>query len=194
MPEFGTGPGQFPYTIAKSKVQPGEEDAPDAKWGTSYDVTSTNGYANGQDAVDKIGVNTETNTLSVFGAYNKNDNPGLGKKLYLSDVMMSVFKQQGKNPTDLEAVHVDAVINDSSTKVFDDIYEGLNKNREVDTVTFSATDADKTNFNKIAGTPFGLAIDRANQEFSTGKTAQSYTISPNEQYSNRESDLDVVLG
>lgn len=190
VPDFGTTPGAFPYTSVEAQI------SVDAKWGQAYEVRSSkDGYDGGNGYVDKIAVNKDTDTVSIFEAYNKNDQPPLGQKLFLSDIMMSVFKQTGKNPTDLKAVHVDTVINEESDDLFEDIFGALGKNRREESVTFqtSAIGPEKDNFNKIAGSPFGLAIDRANQQFSTGKTVQSYTLSPNEEISSYN-DLDVVLG
>lgn len=160
-----------------------------------YTVSSPN-YAAGKVYIDRVGINTDTDTISIFDAVNKGDkNQPLGKKLYLGDIIMGLFKQAGKNPTDLKSVHVDTVINTDSKTVFNAIYQSLGKDPEKDVLTFrkSATGDEKANFDKITNTPFGLAIDRANQEFSTGKTAQLYTLGPNAK-DEEELDFDIAMG
>ena len=164
------------------------------KWGAVYSVKGI-GFAGGTQELDKIGVNTETNTIAVFTAFNKADKPELGKKLYLSDILMGVFTQAGKNPQDLKMVHVDQVINTESRDVFESIYEGLGKNsvKPVEaTFRASATGLEKDNFNRIANTPFGLTVDRMNQEFSTGKTIDSYILRGNMEETD-EFDMDIML-
>jgi len=186
VPDFGT---TYPYTKTID-----DKSGTDAKWGTVYSVTGP-GLANSKQVIDKVGINTDTNTIAIFEAFNKSDQPALGQKLYLSDIIMSLFKQAGKNPTDLNLVHVDQIINTDSENAFKSIYTSLGKDPETDVVVFSSsvTGAEKDNFNKIANTPFGLAVDRMNQEFSTGKTVQSYALGPateDEEYS----DMEITLG
>jgi len=174
-----------------------DEDYPveDPKWGKVYTIGSDN-YEKGNVLIDRIGINTDSDSIAIFDAFNKDDkNQPLGQKLFLSDIIMSMFKQLGRNPTDLKLVHVDTVVNAESKDVFNAIYASLGKDRKTDVLTFrrSATDAEKTNFNKITNTPFGLAVDRANQEFSTGKTAQLYTLGPNAK-DPTNLDFDILLG
>lgn len=187
-PELGTEPGKYAYTIDRASEQP------DIKWGTAFEIRSNEGDNGPSPFLDKIAINTDTDTINIIEAWNRLDRTVRDEQLRVSDFMMILFKQQGKNPTDLKAVHVDAVINKDSDPLFEKIFEALGKSREEDTVTFSANDADKTNFNSIAGTPFGLAIERANQEYSIGKTAQSYTLSPNLESGGSFNDMDVILG
>ncbi|PMD32463.1 hypothetical protein L207DRAFT_590755 [Hyaloscypha variabilis F] len=140
----------------------------------------------------------DENEVAIFNAQNKYDQPAVAsQKLYTSDIVMSVFKGEGKNPSDLAKVHVDEIINPESTQVFDMIFGNLRLNPETDTKTFYSTDegAMKVYFNKINATPFPQIVMRMNQQFSTGKVIKSFTLKPRGVTANNDyQDLDIVLG
>jgi len=185
-----------------SKVPIDSDDAEElgidlTAWPKAYNIKTLN-YNQDTGFVDRLGVNPDENEVAIFNAQNKYDQPAVAsQKLYTSDIVMSVFKGEGKNPSDLAKVHVDEIINPESTQVFDMIFGNLRLNPETDTKTFYSTDegAMKVYFNKINATPFPQIVMRMNQQFSTGKVIKSFTLKPRGVTANNDyQDLDIVLG
>ena len=185
-----------------SKVPIDSDDAEElgidlTAWPKAYNIKTPN-YNQDTGFVDRLGVNPDENEVAIFNAQNKYDQPAVAsQKLYTSDIVMSVFKGEGKNPSDLAKVHVDEIINPESTQVFDMIFGNLRLNPETDTKTFYSTDegAMKVYFNKINATPFPQIVMRMNQQFSTGKVIKSFTLKPRGVTANNDyQDLDIVLG
>jgi hypothetical protein len=185
-----------------SKVPIDSDDAEElgidlTAWPKAYNIKTPN-YNQDTGFVDRLGINPDENEVAIFNAQNKYDQPAVAsQKLYTSDIVMSVFKGEGKNPSDLAKVHVDEIINPESTQVFEMIFGNLRLNPETDTKTFYSTDegAMKVYFNKINATPFPQIVMRMNQQFSTGKVIKSFTLKPHGVTANNDyQDLDIVLG
>ncbi|RWA07431.1 hypothetical protein EKO27_g7683 [Xylaria grammica] len=142
-------------------------------YGTIYKVFS----GDGKNMVDQIGINTEDNSINVLNANNGDDDPPAGRKMYLSDIEMALFKLAGKNPQDLSFVRFDTVGEDTTRPAMEQALAALGKDpRGSATVTSTDTGKEGEVFDSLLATTFGANVDRLNQEFGTGKGIVSFFI------------------
>lgn len=168
-------------------------------WPKAYNIKTPN-FNQDDGFVDRLGVNPNTDEVSIFNAQNKYDTPSdASQKLYTSDIVMSVFKAEGKNPSDLKQVHIDMVQNKESTNNFDMIFSNLKLDKDTTEKSFYASDegAMRVYFKKIAATPFPKIVDRMNQQFKTGKRITQFTLKPHPSTTEADKgfqDLEIYLG
>lgn len=162
----------YEYTNAPRQIA-------DPNWGTVYDVKTPN-YKDGRASLDVIAINTDKNSIGIMEAWNKDDVPAdATQKLSLADIEMNLFTSAGKNPQDLQLIHVDNVLNTETRAAIVSVY-GMMKESTLsgNTITLRATGtgSELDGYNTLAGTPFGLGADKVRQQFSVGKIVTQYTL------------------
>ncbi|KAK5630490.1 hypothetical protein RRF57_006205 [Xylaria bambusicola] len=182
---FGEG---SPYTAMTTET--------DAEWGTVYWI-KTNSYENGDIPVDIIAINPEKNSINVKDARNGDDTAAGGTKQHLTDIMIGVFTQLGgKAPGDLALVRFDRVQERNTKTAITNALQlmGLKTNGNPSVVLkMTGSGSEKQAYDKLAASKFGEAVNRINQEFSTGKVVQEFRITPKEGNPG-EFNLEVILG
>lgn len=149
-------------------AQPGEvimTQMDDPKIGTLWRVDTPH-WGSGKEAIDEIGVDFDRNSLSIGSAWNKYED-GNPTKLSMSELAMNVWRDAGGgNPSKVETVYVQSVIEITTS----DVLKRAVAYRNSGTWELGADHPDtelQTIFRELTTdlTAFGGAVDKMNRNW-----------------------------